>query len=94
MTLSNNDPWKQEPDPADAVSGGVRISLSLKTGTGYESGLINVSGTESEVAEFLKLDQDSDAYRASPFAVITKTWNAGHAWAMKNYTEVTGKGKA
>jgi len=68
----------------------LRISLSGKTGPGYEAGLINVSGTVEEVARFLKLDPESAQFGASPFAAIVGVWNKGHIWAQKNYNTAKG----
>lgn len=84
------DPFPiEDTEPAN----GVRISLSGKTGTGHEAGLINVSGTEAEVAAFLRLDTADPAYQASPFSTIVGRWNQGHVWAQGDYKRAQG-GKA
>lgn len=84
------NPWEDSAPPS-----GARLSLSGRTGQGYEAGLINISGTVEEVAAFLKLDTESDAWKASPFATIVKTWNAGHVWAQADYkSKSSGKANA
>lgn len=96
--MVSKEPFSPFPDPAETpdkatdtvVDTPIRISLSGKTGPGYEAGLINVSGTVDEVARFLKLDPESDTFRSSPFAAIVGVWNKGHVWAQKNYNTVKG----
>ncbi|MFD9893348.1 hypothetical protein ACFWY9_28725 [Amycolatopsis sp. NPDC059027] len=75
---------------ADEAKAGLRISLSGKTANSSEAGIINISGTVEEVAEFLKLDPKSEVFVRSPFAAIVGTWNAGHHWAQGDYA---AKGK-
>lgn len=84
---------KTKDAPAAEPEAGLRISLSGKTGTGFESGLINISGTVAEVAEFLKLDTSSDTFTRSPFAAIVGTWNAGHHWAQGDYAKKGQEGR-
>lgn len=73
---------------------GLRVALSGKTGPGYEAGLVNISGTVAEVAEFLKLDPESETFKKSPFAAIVGTWNAGHHWAQGDYAAKAAESKA
>jgi hypothetical protein len=73
------------------ATGGLRISFSGKTGGGYEAGLLNISGTEEEVAAFLRVDRTTPEYKASPFGTLVARWNQGHVWAQGDYKKASGK---
>jgi hypothetical protein len=59
---------------------GAIISLSLKTGPGYEAGLVNVRGTLPELAELMGMDP-ADANMGT----VSAKWNDLHAWVMADY---------
>lgn len=98
--MTDTNPFAPVADPDRSFGGGetepteLRVSLSGKTGGGYEAGLINISGSVADVAAFLKLDVEDATFKASPFAAIVGTWNRGHVWAQKDYKSAGGPGKA
>lgn len=79
----------EENRVVDKTEQGLRISLSAKSGKGYEAALLNVSGTPEDVAKLLKIDLDEDGTVA--VGTLLVQWNKMHGWWMEEYTKATGK---
>jgi|SRR6266850_1578128 len=92
--FAKRTPKKEEPvaeTPGVTVSPVGEISLSGKTGPGYEAGLINLRApTVRDAAETLGIDPEGKLPNVLLAEVIAK-WNEVHVFAQDHYRETKGE---
>lgn len=69
------------------------ITVRIPLGPAYA--YVERTGTIEEVAGFLNIDTEGEAFQKSPFAAIAGIVHAGELWARKDYANKGGNtGKA
>lgn len=73
-------------------------TLTIRIPLGAAYSYLERTGTVEEVADFLKLDTESESFKRSPFAAIAGVVHAGSLWAsadfQKKASEASKSGKA
>lgn len=69
-------------------------TITIRIPLGPQYSYLERTGSIEDVAGFLKLDTESEAFKRSPFAAIAGVVHAGTLWARSDFAKKENEGKA